>query len=138
MRRPVLIIQANPFNESRISTVVIAVIASNLALAKAPGNVRLGKGDSGLPKPSVVNESQILTVDRGMLEEPVRVVSARVMERVNLGLRLALARIFHEGTRKIAKGERGQACIACDAPSRTTGGCAARPDLCAGIEARGG
>jgi mRNA interferase MazF len=90
MRRPVLIIQANPFNESRISTVIVAVITSNLALAEAPGNVRLGKGDSGLSKPSVVNVSQVLTVDRGMLEEPVRVVSVRVMERVNLGLRLAL------------------------------------------------
>ena len=90
MRRPVLVIQANPFNESRIATVIIAVITSNLALAEAPGNVRLGKGDSGLPKPSVVNVSQVLTVDRGVLEEPVRVVSARVMERVNLGLRLAL------------------------------------------------
>jgi len=90
MRRPVLVIQANPFNESRIATVIIAVITSNLALAEAPGNVRLGKGDSGLPKPSVGNVSQVLTVDRGVLEEPVRVVSARVMERVNLGLRLAL------------------------------------------------
>jgi mRNA interferase MazF len=90
MRRPVLVIQANPFNESRISTVIVAVITSNLALAEAPGNVRLGKGDSGLPKPSVVNVSQVLTVDRGVLEEPVRVVSGRVMERVNLGLRLAL------------------------------------------------
>ena len=90
MRRPVLVIQANPFNESRISTVVVAVITSNVALAEAPGNVRLGKGDSGLPKPSVVNVSQVLTVDRGLLEELVRVVSARVMERVNLGLRLAL------------------------------------------------
>ena len=90
MRRPVLVIQANPFNESRISTVVVAVITSNVALAEAPGNVRLGKGDSGLPKSSVVNVSQVLTVDRGLLEELVRVVSARVMERVNLGLRLAL------------------------------------------------
>jgi mRNA interferase MazF len=90
MRRPVLVIQANPFNESRISTVIVAVVTSNLALAEAPGNVRLGKGDSGLSKPSVVNVSQVLTVDRGMLEEPVRVVSARGMERVNLGLRLAL------------------------------------------------
>jgi mRNA interferase MazF len=90
MRRPVLIIQANAFNESRISTVIVAVVSSNLALAEAPGNVRLGKGDSGLPKPSVVNVSQVLTVDRGTLEERVRVVSARVMDRVNLGLRLAL------------------------------------------------
>jgi mRNA interferase MazF len=90
MKRPVLIVQANPFNESRISTVIVAVITSNLALADAPGNVRLGKSESGLPKPSVVNVSQILTVDRGLLEEHVRVVSARLMERVNLGLRLAM------------------------------------------------
>ena len=90
MRRPVLIVQANPFNESRISTVIVAVITSNLALAEAPGNVRLGKSESGLPKPSVVNVSQILTMDRSLLEEHVRVVSARLMERVNLGLRLAM------------------------------------------------
>ncbi|MFZ1735647.1 MAG: type II toxin-antitoxin system PemK/MazF family toxin [Candidatus Moraniibacteriota bacterium] len=90
MKRPVLVVQANPFNESRISTVIVAVITSNLALAEAPGNVRLGKAESGLPKPSVVNVSQVLTVDRSLLEEHVRVVSVRLMERVNLGLRLAL------------------------------------------------
>jgi mRNA interferase MazF len=90
MRRPVLIVQANSFNESRISTVIVAVITSNLALAEAPGNVRLGKSESGLPKPSVVNVSQVLTVDRGLLEEHVRVVSARLMERVNLGMRMAM------------------------------------------------
>jgi mRNA interferase MazF len=90
MRRPVLIVQANSFNESRISTVIVAVITSNLALAEAPGNVRLGKSESGLPKPSVVNVSQVLTVDRGLLEEHVRVVSARLMERVNLGMRLTM------------------------------------------------
>ena len=90
IRRPVLIVQANPFNESRISTVIVAVITSNLALAEAPGNVRLSRSESGLPKPSVVNVSQVLTVDRGLLEEHVRVVSARLMERVNLGLRLTM------------------------------------------------
>lgn len=90
MKRPVLIVQANPFNDSRIATVIVAVITSNLALADAPGNVRLGKSESGLPKPSVVNVSQILTVDRGLLKEHVRVVPVRLMERVNLGLRLAM------------------------------------------------
>lgn len=90
MRRPVLVVQANPFNESRIATVIVAVITSNLALADAPGNVRLGKADSGLPKPSVVNVSQIVTVDRSLLVEHVGVVAARVMQRVDLGLRLAL------------------------------------------------
>ena len=90
MRRPVLVVQANAFNESRIATVIVAVITSNMALGDAPGNVRLGKGESGLPKPSVVNVSQVLTVDRSLLEEHIRVVSARVMERVNIGLQLAL------------------------------------------------
>ena len=90
MRRPVLIVQANPFNESRIATMIVAVITSNLALADAPGNVRLAKTDSGLPKPSVLNVSQVLTIDRGLLVERSRVLPPQVMERVNLGLRLAL------------------------------------------------
>ena len=90
LRRPVLVVQSNPFNLSRISTVVVLVISSNLALAEAPGNVRLSKSDSGLPKPSVVNVSQILTVDRGLLTDRVRALPSRVMERVNLGLRLVL------------------------------------------------
>ena len=90
MRRPVLVVQANPFNESRISTVIVAVITGNLSLEVAPGNVRLGKADSGLPKPSVVNVSQLLTVDRGLLVERVRALSAQAMERVNLGLHLVL------------------------------------------------
>ena len=90
MKRPVLVVQANPFNESRIATIIVAVITSNLALADAPGNVRLAKADSGLPKPSVVNVSQVLTIDRGLLVERLRVMPSQVMERVNFGLRLAL------------------------------------------------
>ncbi len=85
-----LVVQANAFNESRIATVIVAVITANLALGDAPGNVRLGKSDSGLPKPSVINVSQVITVDRSLLEDRIRVVSARTMERVNLGMRLAL------------------------------------------------
>ncbi len=54
-RRPVLVIQSDPFNQSRIATVVAAVITSNLALADSPGNVRMGRSESGLAKPSVVN-----------------------------------------------------------------------------------
>ena len=68
-RRPVLIIQSNPFNLSRISTVIVAAITSNLSLADAPGNVRVGKADSGLSRPSVVNVSQIVTVDRSLLTQ---------------------------------------------------------------------
>lgn len=90
MKRPVLVIQANPFNESRIATVIVAIITSNLALADAPGNIRLATSDSGLPKPSVVNVSQVLTIDRTLFVERLHVLPSRVMERVNLGLRLTL------------------------------------------------
>jgi mRNA interferase MazF len=79
-----------PFNESRIATVIVAVITSNLALGEAPGNVRLAKADSGLPKPSVVNVSQVLTIDRSLLVERLGVLPSSTMERINLGLRLAL------------------------------------------------
>ena len=89
-RRPVLVLQSNPFNESRISTVIVAVVTSNLALADAPGNVRLGKSDSGLAKPSVINVSQILTLDRALLTERVRSLPAESISRVNEGLRLVL------------------------------------------------
>lgn len=90
-RRPVLVVQANSFNESRISTVLVAVVTSNLALAQAPGNVRIGKTDSGLPKASVVNVSQILTIDRQFLTERVGQLPGRVVERVNEGLKLVLS-----------------------------------------------
>src|SRR5690348_96173 len=82
-RRPVLVVQSDPFNQSRISTVVIAVVTSNLALAEAPGNVRLAKSEAGLPKPSVVNVSQVLTIDRELLTLRVKVLSSRTMQRVD-------------------------------------------------------
>jgi mRNA interferase MazF len=91
LRRPVLVIQANPFNDSRIATVIVAVLTSNLALADAPGNVRLSKSDSGLPKPSVVNVSQILTIDRALLTKHERVLPGAVVQKVNQGLRLVLS-----------------------------------------------
>jgi mRNA interferase MazF len=89
-RRPVLLIQSDPFNESRISTAIVAVITSNLALADAPGNIRIGKNESGLSKPSVVNVSQVLTIDKALLTDRVRPLPAGAMMRVDNGLRLAL------------------------------------------------
>ena len=89
-RRPVIVVQSNPFNESRIATVVIAAITSNLALAEAPGNVRIGKSESGLSKPSIVNVSQVLTIGRSYLAERVRMLPAQTMSRVDSGLRLVL------------------------------------------------
>jgi mRNA interferase MazF len=85
-----VVVQSNPFNESRIGTVVIAAITSNLALAEAPGNVRMGRGESGLVKPSVVNVSQLLTVDRTLLTQRIKMLPAEVMQRVTFGLRLVL------------------------------------------------
>lgn len=90
LRRPVLIIQSNPFNDSRIATVIVAVITSNLSLADAPGNVRVGKSESALAKPSVVNVSQIITIDRSILTQRVRAVPAVTMHRVDEGIRLVL------------------------------------------------
>lgn len=89
-RRPVLVIQSDPFNESRISTTIVAVITSNLDLADAPGNVRASKTESGLSKPSVVNVSQVLTLDKALLTDRVRPLSLAAMTRVDNGLRLVL------------------------------------------------
>ena len=89
-RRPVLVIQSYPFNESRISTAIIAVITSKLALAEAPGNVRIGKAESGLTKPSVVNVSQLLTLDKALLTDRVCQLSAAMLIRIDNGLRLVL------------------------------------------------
>ena len=90
-RRPVLVVQANSFNDSKISTVLVAVVTSNLALAQAPGNVRVSKSDSGLAKPSVVNISQILTIDCALLTKRVKLLPGKAMGRVNEGLRLVLS-----------------------------------------------
>jgi mRNA interferase MazF len=89
--KPVLVVQSNAFNESRIQTVVVAALSSNLRLADAPGNLRLRPSESGLPKPSVVNVSQLLTISRGYLSEKAGSLTARTMNRVAEGLRLVLA-----------------------------------------------
>jgi mRNA interferase MazF len=90
-KRPVLIVQANPFNASRIATVIVATITSNLALAEAPGNVRIAKSDSGLAQPSVVNVSQLITLDRSILASKVKTLPGAVMDKVGSGLKLVLA-----------------------------------------------
>lgn len=89
-KRPVLVVQSNPFNVSRISTVVVVTITSNLALAEAPGNVRIAKSDSGLPQPSVVNVSQLITLDRSVLTSKVKTLAGAVMDKVDNGLKLVL------------------------------------------------
>ncbi|MFO1464870.1 MAG: type II toxin-antitoxin system PemK/MazF family toxin [Steroidobacteraceae bacterium] len=89
-RRPVVVIQSNPFNQSRIATVVVAIVTSNLAMADAPGNIRVGKAESGLPKSSVVNVSQLYTLDRELLTQRVRALPADAMRTIDDGLRLVL------------------------------------------------
>ena len=89
-RRPVLIIQDDTFNQSRISTVIVAIITSNTQLAEAPGNVFLSRETSGLPKDSVVNVSQIITIDKSFLVEPIGELSDSLQEEVDEGLRTVL------------------------------------------------
>ena len=89
-RRPILVIQSNEFNRSRINTVVAVVITSNLALAVAPGNVRVPARSSGLKKASVVNVSQVITVDKSFLAERVGKLNTQQLSAVEDGLRLVL------------------------------------------------
>jgi len=90
-RRPVLIVQSNAFNASRIRTVLAVVVTSNLRIAAAPGNVELTTRQSGLPKQSVANVSQILTLDKSSLSERVGKLDDASMRAVDSGLRIVLS-----------------------------------------------
>jgi len=89
--RPVLIIQSDRFNKSEINTVVVAIITTNTKLADAIGNVLLVGRQSGLPKDSVVNVSQLYTIDENLLDNFVSRLSERKMEQIDNGLRLVLS-----------------------------------------------
>ena len=89
-RRPVVVVQSDAFNRSRIGTVVVVVITSNLRLLDAPGNVLLTSRSAGLPRDSVANVSQIVTVDREVLTEKVHQLDATVMTAIARGVRLVL------------------------------------------------
>lgn len=89
-RRPVVVIQSDSFNESRISTVIVASITSNLRLSAAPGNIFLERHISMLPSDSVVNVSQILTVESFFLTELVQELPREIMNSIDDGLRLVL------------------------------------------------
>lgn len=90
-QRPALILQADSFNQSRLSTVILAPLSRTLALAAAPGNVLCRPRDSGLKHPSVVNVSQVTVVDRSRLVERAGSLSGRLMAQVDDGVRLVLA-----------------------------------------------
>lgn len=90
-RRPVVVVQSDDFNRSSIRTVVVVAVSSNLDLQGAPGNVLLPKEDSGLPRDSVANVSQIVTVDRSKLRDRIGSLPPRLRALVEAGLRLVLA-----------------------------------------------
>jgi mRNA interferase MazF len=90
-RRPVLVVSSDEFNRSRIRTVVAAVLTTNLRLVAAPGNVLVAAEETGLPRDSVVNVSQVFTVDKSFLAERVGLVGSRAMLAVEDGLRTVLA-----------------------------------------------
>ena len=89
-RRPVLIVQSDAFNASRIQTAIAAVITSNLELAAAPGNILLRRRETKLSKDSVVNVSQLITLDRSFLTERVTELPKRLAGALDEGLRLVL------------------------------------------------
>lgn len=89
-RRPVLVIQNDAFNRSRLATGIVVVLTSNLRLVEAPGNVLIPARASGLPRDSIANASQVLTIDWGILTKRVRRLPPSLIDQVSDGLRLAL------------------------------------------------
>ena len=89
--RPLLIVQADGFNRSRIRTVIGVVLTTNSVLAEMPGNVLIGAAASGLPEDSVANATQLVTVDKAFLRDRVGTVAVNAMQAIDEGLQLVLA-----------------------------------------------
>lgn len=89
-RHPHVVVQNNVFNQSRIGTVVVCVLTSNLKRALSPGNVELVAGEGGLPKASVVVVSQLLTLDKNQLGDYVGTLSAKRIRQILDGISLVL------------------------------------------------
>ncbi len=85
-----LVMQVDSFNSSRIATVIGVVLTSNIKLAAAPGNVLLPRTASGLPKDSVANLSQLITLDKSFLTQRIAALPQYLLERIEDGLRLVL------------------------------------------------
>ena len=90
-RHPVVIVQTDSFNRSAIRTVIVSVITSNMSLAGAPGNIILPLSISKLPKDSVINVSQIITLDKSFLSEKVGELSPKKLLALDDGLRLVFS-----------------------------------------------
>lgn len=89
-RRPAVVVQHDRYNRSAISTTVVAAVTSNLRLAEMPGNVRLRKGEAGLPRSSVVNVTQLVTVDKVRLTDRVGKLGKDRLDQIQAGLALVL------------------------------------------------
>ncbi|MBA4390524.1 MAG: type II toxin-antitoxin system PemK/MazF family toxin [Syntrophus sp. (in: bacteria)] len=89
-RHPYVVLQNNVFNASRLNTVVLCALTSNIARAKAPGNVLLRKGEGNLPKDSVVDITQIVTVDESDLVEKIGSLSPKRITQIVEGVKLLL------------------------------------------------
>jgi mRNA interferase MazF len=85
-----VVVSSDAYNRSRIATVVCVTVTSNLALADAPGNVALATGDGGLDRPSVVNVTQVVTLDKADLAELIGKLEAAQLRAVEVGLRRVL------------------------------------------------
>jgi mRNA interferase MazF len=92
LRRPVLVVQGDALNRSRIATVVCVPLTSNLRWARAPGNVALSVRDTGLPKESVANVSQVVALDKSALSEQVGKIPAAKLDLVFTGIDVVLGR----------------------------------------------
>lgn len=91
LRRPVLIVSADAYNRSGLRTVSVVVLTTTTRLASLPGNVLIPAAEGGLPSDSVVNVTQVATIDRQALEERVQILPDWLMTQVDVGLRRALA-----------------------------------------------
>ncbi len=91
-RRPVVVVQSDSFNRSRIATVVCVPLTSNQRLVSAPGNVALACKDTGLPKDSVANVSQIVTLDKAALTDRAGLLPERKLDLVLFGIDVVLGR----------------------------------------------
>ena len=89
-RRPVLVVQSDPYNDSRLATVVAVVITSNTALAAMPGNVFLPSTASGLPRDSVVNVTAMVTLNKTDLADRISHLPQNLMSEIDRGLRRVL------------------------------------------------
>lgn len=89
-RRPGVVVQCDPLNESKLNTVIVIAITSTLKFGELPGNVVMRKGEANLPKRSVINVTQIKTVDKNSIKEKIGSLPAERMAEVHQGMKLVM------------------------------------------------